>query len=1305
MQPGIIDEAWKSANSVLDSVNRVVPPRQRAVASFLVAIAFLILYRFVPDRSILGTAGALLILAMLNTLMLRVRSRIATGKTAAFLIARKHLHGRDEDIRRLVRIIESNPLVFLTGESGSGKSALLEQGVVPALASDPALVAVFVDNWGADWVQGPELALEIALRRTLNEDDLMRCGWIPGQNQGPASVLERMKLILGRTPVLIFDQFDDYQAQHRARFVRRSVVISAGALRRANSFWSSIATMLDRRLIRCLFATRDDTSLQLESVRFCRPSPYILLLADALIARDLVAEIAIAEAVEQPDNGWNQLIPRILRDLEVGHSGRILPIQMVRAFQGLIELPYLTIRDYERTGGLSGVEASYLQSRLKEVTQVVGWDGANLLVLLSSFIVDNKTTHQAEADLLAALPAAARDAAKLHAALELLEQHKIVRRVISPKDQGLAWRLDHDYIRYSIRELVRRMNRLEEELRDAQARWEAAYGLWRKFRTLLSPGCQIRLFWEALRGRFSYGPTGRFARWSAVRLVLNTWIAALMAVGILWAFRVDNQAREQARDLLRRSDAFYSRAYGDTKWTEWDKNIWTIANSSLRVRRWIFRETLSDMEANENESLLSDTRTYTISLIFGLSLDLRRNVAEPVLKERCNVNTKLPNGLLAACTSWLSALGYAPGWEPHFLLLQMYYHQDDLDQRFEGLAVELAGLENAPEAAVFGAGQMLVKRLSLPQTNPLLPGLMTNPADYPQQTVAALTLLAKRLSKDNREACAAFLRDKLSGARTWQERSRIAEALRPFAGDEPLYQAVEKTIQEMKGLSQSDLINVAPELCSVSSELRSKVAANLVDIGNVQVIQAVTDKCFSDLAAPDAEKLAVALGTLVQDPQILANVLATLNPPALSSYRPVAARLADAICNQSGGQLDSLADSLAVLGSRAPDDLISKAGKCLGQAIQRQMKAGPRAQTVHTRGGKVIPAMSIVVDQRWSDVEKLTNALVALGPRINADAEEIAPAVIDAFAKTPDDQLWQVAPIMQKLEPVTKISDLERFGLGISDRLRNSAVGLDTLARLFDKRLDRRVPTIVDSASAVLLQRFRDAAVQPNAIYNSGVTDDPERIVDALLALPRVPNAVAAEVVEFLLRWYSQTADEQRSSLTAAIFRLARSSDPRVQTIAFAYYDASVKHGGEYSEGASLDRAAELMGPGLRHKLLLSTVAFLKNIPVPQCDLAAPLASAEDLPVLFDMLKWPTCRDSLPSEGGHSARSLLVGRVSEFLGLSNAKEQLTPSDSLTSIPATMTPNAELTFLKAAGRWAKQNRYNLATPVSRPLPSL
>ena len=44
-----------------------------------------------------------------------------------------HLRGRTDEVRRLSQAVSTRPLVFLEGESGSGKSALIRSGLIPAL--------------------------------------------------------------------------------------------------------------------------------------------------------------------------------------------------------------------------------------------------------------------------------------------------------------------------------------------------------------------------------------------------------------------------------------------------------------------------------------------------------------------------------------------------------------------------------------------------------------------------------------------------------------------------------------------------------------------------------------------------------------------------------------------------------------------------------------------------------------------------------------------------------------------------------------------------------------------------------------------------------------------------------------------------------------------------------------------------------------------------------------------------------------------------------------------------------------------
>ena len=86
-------------------------------------------------------AAALLILAfvlIVRALLFAVPRRSVLVRPDASILRRddrEHLVGRRDDIDRLVEQLRTSPLVFLEGESGVGKSALLAAGVVPHLAS------------------------------------------------------------------------------------------------------------------------------------------------------------------------------------------------------------------------------------------------------------------------------------------------------------------------------------------------------------------------------------------------------------------------------------------------------------------------------------------------------------------------------------------------------------------------------------------------------------------------------------------------------------------------------------------------------------------------------------------------------------------------------------------------------------------------------------------------------------------------------------------------------------------------------------------------------------------------------------------------------------------------------------------------------------------------------------------------------------------------------------------------------------------------------------------------------------------
>jgi hypothetical protein len=70
--------------------------------------------------------------------------------------------------------------------------------------------------------------------------------------------LSQFQRKLGRTPLMIFDQFDDYQTRHRSQFLPgcRRTWIPADKLLETNAFWREIKSLLDMQAVRCLFATR-----------------------------------------------------------------------------------------------------------------------------------------------------------------------------------------------------------------------------------------------------------------------------------------------------------------------------------------------------------------------------------------------------------------------------------------------------------------------------------------------------------------------------------------------------------------------------------------------------------------------------------------------------------------------------------------------------------------------------------------------------------------------------------------------------------------------------------------------------------------------------------------------------------------------------------------------------------------------------------------------------------------------------------------------------------------------------------------
>src|SRR5260370_15618280 len=226
------------------------------------------------DKITLGIAAMILLSVALFFQKHRLTKRSELLKPRALEIdPHITLVGRDQDILNLKEHVNNTALVWLVGESGAGKSALLTAGLIPLLRKGKP-IAIYLVDWGSDWILGPQESLTQAINEVLMD------GGTSSENATVHTVfaiLGDLKDKLGQAPLLIFDQFDDYQNRHWAEFVTRSgSITSTRSLVAKNHFWQSIRDLLIQGKIRCIFAARSDTQFGLQAVQFMPPVTYPL---------------------------------------------------------------------------------------------------------------------------------------------------------------------------------------------------------------------------------------------------------------------------------------------------------------------------------------------------------------------------------------------------------------------------------------------------------------------------------------------------------------------------------------------------------------------------------------------------------------------------------------------------------------------------------------------------------------------------------------------------------------------------------------------------------------------------------------------------------------------------------------------------------------------------------------------------------------------------------------------------------------------------------------------------------------------
>jgi hypothetical protein len=449
------------------------------------------------------------------------------------------LVGRDEELNALAARCETSPLVFLTGESGAGKSALVTAGLLPHYqnadddrTSAQVLVPILVDASSLSWSGGLRTELSRELR-SLSDEERKKLGFEKVDAESVFDVISRLPRDAPYRLLIILDQIDDYILNHQALFVRDRIVVSRECIEAANPDWKAISSIIRDGALLLLAVCRDDVVGMLEPLRFVRPIMVPLPRVDPQLIRPLLERVTADDkkgrVIEDPDYGWNQLKLRLLRDMAVGES-EILPVRLAVALNSLRRFKYLTPGAYARSGGLRGLERLHVERHLREAARRSRIENALLLRGLVSLVTkDGCNTQRVTREEFSAGSGKNTD---LESGLIYLEDERVLRRQFDGSVEYLL--LYHAYLARCVREVFRYANRWTEMLREREEEFRQATDIQQRWKALLPVVTQARFLWARFNRQFIYGQHRYFAFWSLLRLVpVLAFVAALIS-GYFW---------------------------------------------------------------------------------------------------------------------------------------------------------------------------------------------------------------------------------------------------------------------------------------------------------------------------------------------------------------------------------------------------------------------------------------------------------------------------------------------------------------------------------------------------------------------------------------------------------------------------------------------------------------------------------------------------------------------------------------------------------------------------------------------------
>ena len=171
--------------------------------------------------------------------------------------------------------------------------------------------------------------------------------------------------------------------------------------------------------------------------------------------------------------------------------------------------------------------------------------------------------------------------------MEYLAGKGIVRHRTGEPGRDDAWLLQHDSLCRGVLAAERYANRRRALLQEGAIRWRESAGLGQRWRALLSPWEQVRLFFSRLFGKLRYGPEGRFALLSTLRFLPYL----LLLLGI-WGASLEYRRLEDQQEAIRIFTLLASNS-GESE------QLSAFASTSPRVRWQVFELAFADAKHAE----------------------------------------------------------------------------------------------------------------------------------------------------------------------------------------------------------------------------------------------------------------------------------------------------------------------------------------------------------------------------------------------------------------------------------------------------------------------------------------------------------------------------------------------------------------------------------------------------------------------------------------------------------------------------------------------------------------------------------